>query len=197
MVNYPLGTRNTQSFGHKSKPHLDTFSRRGMRLEEEINDANTYYLVNNIAVIYKKPTPITIVKVDYPHRAAAKITEAYFQKPSTTDYNGIWHGKYIDFDAKETKNKTVFPLQNIHEHQIKHLKRVIEQNGVAFFIIRFASLEETYLLPAHIIIDFINNNSKAKSIPKQQIEEAGFLIPTKLQIGLDYLAALEAWLGVD
>ena len=34
------------------------------------------------------------MKVDYPNRSHAKIVEAYYQTPSTTDYNGIYRGKY-------------------------------------------------------------------------------------------------------
>ena len=41
------------------------YSNRGMGLENDLNQANKYYLDNNIAVIYKKPTPITINKVNY------------------------------------------------------------------------------------------------------------------------------------
>ena len=85
-------------------------SNRGMSLEEDINSTNRYYLANDIAVIKKKPTPITIVKVDYPKRSAARISEAYFKLASTTDYNGIYLGKYIDFEAKECESKTSFPF---------------------------------------------------------------------------------------
>ena len=34
-----------------------------MVLEEDINATNEYYLTNDIAVIYKKPTPIKILKL--------------------------------------------------------------------------------------------------------------------------------------
>ncbi len=51
-----------------------------MRFEEAINESNEYYLARQIAVIHKKPTPIQIVKVDYPRRSAAVIKEAYFTK---------------------------------------------------------------------------------------------------------------------
>ena len=37
-----------------------------MRFEEAINESNKYYLSRGLAVIHKKPTPIQIVKVDYP-----------------------------------------------------------------------------------------------------------------------------------
>ena len=61
-----------------------------MSSENEINTANEYYRLIDKAIIYKKPTPIKIVKVDYPSRDKAVIKEAYFTVPSPTDYNGIW-----------------------------------------------------------------------------------------------------------
>ena len=107
-MKYPLGQRNYI----KTSSH-DT-SRRGMSLESDINAACQYYLDLDKANIHKKPTPITIVKVDYPSRNKAKITEAYFKVPSTTDYNGIYRGYYIDFEAKECRSKTSFPFSSIH-----------------------------------------------------------------------------------
>lgn len=101
----------------------------GMSLEDEINHSNQYYLSRHIAVIHKKPTPIQLVKVDYPKRSAAVIKEAYFRRPSTTDYNGIYKGYYIDFDAKETRNKRSFPLKNFHEHQIRHMQECVRQGA--------------------------------------------------------------------
>jgi len=41
------------------------------------------------------------------------IKEAYFKQASTTDYNGVYKGRYIDFEAKETKLPSSFPLKNI------------------------------------------------------------------------------------
>ena len=91
---------------------LISASNRGMSLEDDINRTNRYYLTEDTAVIHKKPTPITIVKVDYPKRSAARITEAYFRVASTTDYNGIYLGKYIDFEAKECESATSFPFSS-------------------------------------------------------------------------------------
>lgn len=84
------------------------YGGRGMSLENDIERSNQFYLRNQRAVIHKKPTPIQVVHVDYPKRSQAVIKEAYFRTPSTTDYNGIYNGLYIDFEAKETKNKTHF-----------------------------------------------------------------------------------------
>ena len=60
------------------------------------------------------------------------INEAYFRTPSTTDYNGVYNGYYIDFEAKETKNKTSFPLNNIHAHQVEHMKIHIIKRELSF-----------------------------------------------------------------
>lgn len=60
------------------------------------------------------------------------INEAYFRTPSTTDYNGVYQGYYIDFEAKETKNKTSFPLNNIHDHQVEHMKMHINKRYCVF-----------------------------------------------------------------
>ena len=83
MINYPNGKKN-------SNEKTINYANRGMSLEDDLNDTNKYYLQNDIAAVYKKPTPITIVNVEYKSRSTAKITEAYFQVPSTTDYNGVY-----------------------------------------------------------------------------------------------------------
>ena len=152
-----------------------TYSNRGMDLESDINNSNKYYLENDIAIIYKKPTPIKVVKVNYNKRINTKITEAYYEIPSTTDYNGIYKGKYIDFEAKETKSKTSFSLNNIHSHQIDHLIKVKDHGGISFLIIKFVSLNETYLFETKYLEEFINNNIR-KSIPYNYIKKYGYLL---------------------
>lgn len=165
------------------------YGNRGMNLEHELNETNNYYLVNDIAVIYKKPTPITITKVNYPSRTEAVIKEAYFKIPSTTDYNGIYKGRYIDFEAKETKNKS-FPLANIHKHQIEHLEKIIKHGGISFLIVRFTLKNTTFLLETTKLVEFINNNSK-KSIPYEYFESNGYIIKDKFNPRIDYLSIVD------
>lgn len=161
-----------------------------MELEKEINQTNTFYLNNDIAVIHKKPTPVTIVKVDYPRRSAAKITEAYFKLPSTTDYNGIYRGKYIDFEAKDNQLLTSFPLKSIHPHQIRHLEAVLRHGAVAFVIIRFVKLGETFYCDAKQLIEYYNTADRS-SIPYQWFQENGHLIPSSYTKPVDYLKVVD------
>ena len=189
MINYPNGKKPTENVLKKNRKSSSSFSsaNRGMNLESDINKSNEYYAINNIAFITKRPTPINIVKVDY--SKGAKIVDAYFEKQSTTDYNGVYKGKYIDFEAKSTINKTSFPLHNIYVHQIKHLENVISAGGIAFFIIEFASHNEIYLVDAKMIIDFYHN-AERKSIPYTLIKEKCPLLKQALNPRIDYIEAV-------
>ncbi len=162
------------------------YKNRGMLLENDINISNDYYRVKDIAYIYKKPTPIKLVKVDYTKN---KVEEGYFLTPSTTDYNGIYKGKYIDFEAKETNSKTSFSLSNIHDHQIKHLINVKNHGAISFVIVRFNLLDKTFYLSTEKLEEFIKNE-KRKSIPLSFFEEYGKIISVKYEPRLDYLSVI-------
>ncbi|MCF0106619.1 MAG: Holliday junction resolvase RecU [Holdemanella sp.] len=185
-IKYPTGIHM-----NVSTTIQDRHSRRGMSLESDVNDSNAYYREMDKAVIYKKPTPVQVVKVDYPARNKAKIVEAYYKTPSTTDYNGIYRGKYIDFEAKETKNKVNFPLLMIHDHQIRHLKQVTKHGGIGFFIIRFNAHSKTYLVDSDLLIAEIERTDKS-SIPYSWFETNGDLIQEGLFPRLSYLKNVDA-----
>lgn len=195
-IRYPNGKVYRQP-SHSKSPTSKfanvNFGDRGMSLEEELNDSNTYYLKKNIAVIHKKPTPIQIVKVDYPNRSAAVIREAYFKHASTTDYNGVYRGKYLDFEAKETKNKTAFPLKNFHEHQIEHMRQCIQQGGICFVVIRFASLGRLFVLTAADLFTYWDHQSDGgrKSIPLADIEQRATELHYHINPVIPYLDAID------
>ena len=118
-----------------------------------------------------------------------------FNQKSTLDYVGLYKGKYLDFDAKSTKSKTSFALSNIHNHQIKHIESVIRHKGIGFIILRFTTLNETYLLFGEDLLSFINNNDR-KSIPYEYFKEKGHLIKDTLQPQVDYLKVIEKYGGI-
>lgn len=194
-MNYPNGIKkqNSNNISFNSNNQI-SHKNRGMTLEYELNISNEYYREIDKAYIYKKPTPIKIVKVDYPSRDKTVIKEAYFTVPSTTDYNGLYQGKYIDFEAKETHSKTSFALENIHPHQIKHLNDISRHNGIAFIIIRFTALNETYLLTEEKFNEYINKTSK-KSIPIDFFRKEAYLLKDNYKPRIDYLKVVDEIIG--
>ena len=190
MVNYPHKLK-TKSSINRPVPGIVNFANRGMSFEKMINESNSYYLSRGLAVIHKKPTPIQIVKVDYPHRSRAKIVEAYFRQASTTDYSGVYKGHYIDFEAKETRQKKSMPMKNFHSHQIEHMEAVLEQKGICFVLLHFSSLRETYLLPASYLIEFYKIDKGGKSMPLTHIQEHGYPIEMQQLPSIPYLEIIE------
>ncbi|HFI0172638.1 TPA: Holliday junction resolvase RecU [Streptococcus suis] len=191
MVNYPHKVTKKINRTSSVSAQKISFANRGMSFEAAINDSNHYYLAQEIAVIHKKPTPVQIVKVDYPKRSRAKITEAYFRQASTTDYSGVFKSRYIDFEAKETRQKASMPMKNFHEHQIEHMKQVVKQGGICFVLLHFSALKKTYLLPADPLITFYQMDMGSKSMPLSYIREHGFEIKMGSFPSIPYLDIVE------
>lgn len=198
-IRYPNGQpyriHTDKSNGKKqAKKKKRTYAKRGMTLEDNLNTTNEQYRTLNQAIIHKKPTPVQVVNVDYPRRSAAKITEAYYRRASTTDYNGVYKGYYLDFEAKETKNKRSFPLKNFHEHQIKHMRQCIEHGGICFVILRFSQEDRIFVLEAEALFRWWSERDKAtgrKSIPLQSIEQEGYELTYGFSPRLPYLEAID------
>jgi len=186
-IKYPNGKK-------VSNNKITHINSRGMLFESELNIANEYYRTNNLAIIYKKPTPIQVVKVSYPERSKAKIVEAYYKTPSTTDYNGIYKTKYIDFEAKQTDNAS-FSFKHIFPHQIIHLKKIDEQGGIAFVIIYFKILNQVFIIDIKDFYREYTNNlhDGPKSIKACNITNIGGVevLLNKLPI-VDYLKAVDS-----
>ncbi|MBR2138535.1 MAG: Holliday junction resolvase RecU [Bacilli bacterium] len=165
-----------------------SYKNRGMFLENIINDSNTYYNSIDKSLIYKKPTPIKVLNVSYPTNKSHLIDKAVYSNISTLDYNGIYKGKYIEFDAKECKNKTSFPLNNIKDHQIDHIQKVIKQQGIVFLIIMMN--DKFFLLKGETLINFIKENTR-KSIEYEYLKEYGYEIKESYLPRLKYLDAVD------
>lgn len=167
-----------------------SYANRGMALEYLIEQANQYYIDNDIAYIYKKPTPIGVAKVNYVN-GGKRIKDAYYKMPSTLDFNGLYDGYYIEFDAKETTSKTSFPISNVHPHQIEHIKNIYNNKGIVFLIISMNS--KYFILMGKDFLDFLKNEER-KSIPYEYICNNGYEITLSLK-GLDYLSIIKRIIG--
>ncbi len=91
---------------------------------------------------------------------------------------------------QKKQSKTSFSLNNIHKHQIDHLIKVKNHDGISFLIIRFSSLGLTFLLETEKLEIFLNNYDR-KSIPLDYIKNNGYLINTNYNPRLEYIKIID------
>ena len=169
---------------------MATWNSRGLRgstLEELVNRTNEYYRSRQLALIQKIPTPITPVRMD---KESRHITLAYFEQRSTVDYIGAVQGIPVCFDAKECKSD-VFPLANIHPHQVSFMEAFEKQGGAAFFLLLFVSSNEFYYLTLRQLLIFWHRMQEGgrKSFRREELLPEYYL-PKKSGILVPYLDGL-------
>ncbi len=156
---------------------MATWNSRGLRgsgFEELINMTNDVYMEKGLALVQKIPTPITPIEID---KTTRHITLAYFEKDSTVDYIGVVQGIPICFDAKECHTDT-FPMQNIHEHQLRFMENYEKQQGISFLLIHFTAKNEFYYLPYRTLktyVDRISLEGHAKNFKYEELDPRYFL----------------------
>lgn len=170
--------------------YMPSWNSRGLRgslLETLINMTNDKYREQGLALVQKVPTPITPVNIN----DKGQITLAYFDSKSTVDYIGVVQGIPICFDAKEC-NKPTFPLQNIHEHQVKFMEDFESQDGIAFMVIYFSDTDEYYYSPFKEIKKYWNRaaNGGRKSIKREEFI-AGYYLDVTGKTTVPYLEGLQ------
>lgn len=155
---------------------MATWNSRGLRgsaLEEFINQTCGQYRERNLALIQKVPTPITPVRIE---KESRHITLAYFDQKSTVDYIGVVQGIPVCFDAKECHTDN-FPLQNIHEHQVRFMGDFEKQEGIAFLILYFSHRDEIYYMRYEEMLKFWNRgqNGGRKHFKYEELNPKWFL----------------------
>ncbi|MGM0471911.1 MAG: Holliday junction resolvase RecU [Bacillota bacterium] len=166
------------------------YANRGRQLETELETTNQYYNSQSIAKIQKIPIPIKVLNFN---SQTGKITNAFYEKKSTVDYIGTYEGRTIVFDAKETKVETRFDLKNIKSHQYQYLKEQHQCGAVAFLLVRFKTLDETYFLPFELLAEYMEQRYQGgrKSIPYDEIAQDKYLLQPRGLALLDYLSIVD------
>lgn len=170
---------------------MATWNSRGLRgslLEDMINKTNEKYREQGLALIQKVPTPITPVQIDQKSR---HITLAYFEQKSTVDYIGAVQGIPVCFDAKECSAE-VFPLANIHPHQVEFMKAFEKQKGIAFFLIYYSQLNRFYYLSLQQLLFFWERREQGgrKSFRREELD-ANFYLPERSAFLVPYLEGIQ------
>ena len=163
------------------------YKNQGAGFENLIEWANNQYYERELAVIQKIPTPWKVERKYNPFTGKSEIISAYPEKKSTVDFGGTAKGFSIWFDAKETQNKTSFPIKNIKEHQIEFLRRVHEQGGIGFILIYSTVHNKTWFLRILDLLVFMEQETR-KSLPFYWLDEKCSLVKSKQGIVLDYLS---------
>lgn len=133
----------------------------GNDLEKSLNRQNILYRKDGKALILKVEVPIILTQ------------SGLVAKQSTVDYTGIIKGGLgIAFDAKESINKTSFPLNNIKDHQLMYLSMFRDYGGLAFFLIhlKHADKNKLYVTPISLIEKYWFFE-KRKSIPFSEFND--------------------------
>lgn len=162
-------------------------ANRGSKLEMMVDMVHNQYRNSGKADIRKVPTPVKILKVE-----GNKVT-GHLDKAAWVDYSGIYKGKSIIFDAKETKIQN-FPLKNLSDQQYELLCSWSNHGAVAFLLVAFwlpgKNEPEIYVLYFEQLRDFWTNKDKggSKSIPIAFFREECIRTGTKNGFVIDYLS---------
>jgi recombination protein U len=160
----------------------------GAVFEETLKNSCEYYKYRGIALIHKIPTPWSVTY----DKKSFKVKNAYPQEKSSVDFEGVWHGRSIAFEAKSTRERKRFDLKNIQQHQIDYLLQHQDQGGISFLLVEFSNLGETYLIFVDQFNDWVQlaKNGGRRSIPYDWIQmNCCIVVPERAP--LDFIRVLE------
>lgn len=116
------------------------YQNRGMFTETLVNNTIEWYCKNNIAFFEKNYIPIKLEKINKSKKQIyGKIYKA------KVDYYGVYKGKYIAFEVKETSKK-FFSIVQLKKHQFYYLQTIQQFGGITFLLISFLEFEKIFLI---------------------------------------------------
>ncbi len=139
------------------------------------------YQLGGVALINKRPTPVKVLK-----SKNGRVLNGFYEVKSTVDYDGVYKGRAIVFEAKSTENLGRFDLKNIAQHQLDYL----EKAEICFFLIEFSKDQVIFLVPASVIQSYVRMSQQPKgkkSIPRADFNIYGYLVEQTEHAPVDYL----------
>lgn len=148
---------------------------RGMFLEYILNTTINFYNKHNLAWFEKKLTPVV----------SGRNSEKTIWIRSTTDYYGVYNGRYISIEAKSFETDR-FSLSNIKKHQSDHLKKIIDHGGIGIYIFYSDLNSRFYFVDAQEI-----HKLKTKSIKLEYFDEHFYTLTIEIPGIIDFLPLIE------
>ncbi|AEW58610.1 TPA: Holliday junction resolvase RecU [Bacillus cereus] len=158
---------------------------RGMAFEKLINLSNEMYQREGVALINKRPTPVKVLKMVY-----GRVKDGYYESKSTVDYDGVYKGRAIAFEAKSTNEINRFDLKNIAQHQLDYLETTEKMGAICFFLIGFSKDQSVFAVPLSVIQSYVRMSQQPKgkkSIPRADFDIYGYLVEQTERAPVDYL----------
>lgn len=163
------------------------YANRGKSFESRIIDANKQYALKRWAVVEKIEAPFkTLGMVNNYHYG-------FFESTGFVDFVGIANGRSICFEAKSTKERTNFPLDNIKDYQVRILRDWHNLGGISFVLIEFEKRHMVYVLKYSQLQKWWHDaaNGGRKSIPFHWFHFNCARVRADRGVTLDYLQALK------
>lgn len=163
------------------------YGNRGKSFENLIDHTNRIYQNKGVALINKRPTPMKIVG-----KTRGNQHICVFSHKSTVDYDGIYKGKPIVFEAKSTNLKRL-PLDIITNHQIKYLDQADKQGAISFLIVEIRPLQDVFIVSNSLLQRYVEiaENGGRKSISMDDLEVYAELVRSGNGVPLDYLQVVD------
>lgn len=137
---------------------------KGMYLESVINNTIKHYEKNKIALFRKLDIPVKIIEINN------NLLTGKIYKKSDVDYYGVFQGKFISIEAKQTDEST-FYINKIPSHQISFLTDIESiYKGLSLLIIYFSKYNEFYGFPWYLIKNNIKININDKWIKEYKLD---------------------------
>ncbi|MEX0134941.1 Holliday junction resolvase RecU [Bacillus nitratireducens] len=162
---------------------------RGMAFEKLINLSNEMYQREGVALINKRPTPVKVSK-----SAGGRVLNGFYEAKSTVDYDGVYKGRALAFEAKSTQSLTRFDLSNIAQHQLDYLEKAEKMGAICFFLIEFSKDKSVFLVPLSVIQAYVRMSHQPKgkkSIPRADFDIYGYLVDQTERAPVDYLQYID------
>lgn len=168
-----------------SKSHAN----RGKKLEMMLDMTHKQYIADRFADVRKVPEPLKAKKV------RGVDVDAKLAKAEWVDYSGVYKGKSVAFDAKES-TKERWDLRNLTASQYEFLESWNACGSVTFLIVAFwlpnKNEPEIYVLMFKQLQAFWlgRENGESKSIPLKFFREHCIRVKSTGRYAVDYLSSM-------
>lgn len=110
-----------------------------------------------MALINKLQTPVKVLK-----SKSGRVLNGFYEAKSTVDYDCVYKGQAIAFEAKSTEKDTRFDLKNIAQHQLDYLEKAEKMGAICFFLIEFSKDKSVFVVPLSVIQSYVRMSHRPK-----------------------------------